>query len=79
MMIEDLGRAAVAQPCTGNRNSVRSRTEEADLTADGSRPAGPLSRERGMGLIPDDHTPFGTRCPRPEGLDGGSLHYTLEN
>jgi hypothetical protein len=82
MMIEYLGRAAVAQPWqpgTGDRNSVRRRAEEADLTADGSRPAGPLSRERGMGLTPDDHTPFGTRWPRPEGLDSGSLPYTLEN
>jgi hypothetical protein len=79
MTIEDLGRATVAPPRQNNRNSVRSRAEEADLTADGSRPAGPLSRERGKGLTPDSRTPFGRRCPRPEGLDSGSLPYTLEN
>ena len=40
-------------------NSVQERTVEADLTADGSQPAGPMSGERGKGADPTNHTLFG--------------------
>jgi hypothetical protein len=58
MMIGNLGRGQPRTPeaLKGNRNSVRNWAVEADLTADGSRPAGPLSGGRGKGYTNRPHS-----------------------